>query len=386
MYKALKMWVGARRCAPAWCCLAVALVFGACTSDRETPVGSELADDILGNRPGPVFTDSAVVFNDRVDTLYTLIDRDSRIEVGRDNGYERVMLLRPDFSNAGTDTNRVVEEAFLRVVIDSETSDVPVLTRFYELASPFEEGDSVRTLDTLRVLTDPGTGGAQRVMNLATARYELDSLVVQQWIRSESPNNGIAVVYDDPANDKVGVFKSREDGADPATLQVNFTDGSSTGYKISDDGTFARPVQGTSNLVVSDGFQRRVRLDLDLGILSDSAAVHNAALRLHIVPDTDLGRNLRVVLVLSDSTGVTGSVITDRFVNVDRGFVQFSGVNLTLALLALLEEQVDDYGLIIRMDQERTELRQVEFYPSSAADSLRPRLYVTGSDPAEFDR
>ena len=58
---------------------------------------------------------------------------------------------------------------------------------------------------------------------------------------------------------------------------------------------------------------------------------------------------------------------------------------MTNALALIQQGTLEDNGVVIRFDAEASSVRQVEFYTSSAPDSLRPRLFVTSSTPAEFD-
>ena len=271
-----------------------------CSSDSETPVGAELVDDILGSRPGITRRDTLAVVGDTVYTYYSLIDQDATLQVGQDSSYVRSMILRPDFSSAAAlgDTGRTVRTAALRVV-RAEGSTVEILARFYHLntleqvdlvGNPtgvkfvWGEGDSIKTIDTLGVLIDPITGTAQRRMTAGSALFPVDSQLAQAWIRGDMANNGILVVYDAP-DDKLASFSARESNDDPSFFVV-FTDDIQRSYPISDDGTFIRPGQATSNLVISDGFVRRVHLNADLSPLSDSA---HRALSLRGTPDGDPG-------------------------------------------------------------------------------------------------
>lgn len=374
-------------------CVGIVLLALGCSADSETPLGSELVDDILGSEPGVTSTDSVDVINETIHEYYTLIDAGGTLQMGRADDYERAMILRPGFSNAGADTLRTVTKAELRVLLDSTDE---VLSRFYHLATPFQEGDSIQTLDTLYTLVDPdangGSGGARRTMNQSSALYPLSIDTVQAWIRGEAPNNGIVVIYDDVVNDKVGVFKSRSNVGDPATLKVTFSDGSQTFYPIVSDGTFIRPTQATTNSIVSDGFVRRFHFEADLQVLGDSSAVHTVLLRFHIVPGTVLGVNVRVVLFVPDSADpnseefLDGTEVQDVFIDEDSGVLEFAGINMILAILGILEGQVEDTGFTIRFVSENSELRQVEFFTNTAPDSLRPRLFITSSTPAEFDQ
>jgi hypothetical protein len=57
---------------------------------------------------------------------------------------------------------------------------------------------------------------------------------------------------------------------------------------------------------------------------------------------------------------------------------------MTNAISLMLQGTLENNGIVVRFDAENSELRQVQFYGSSAADSLRPRVFVTSSTPADF--
>jgi len=296
------------------------------------------------------------------------------------------MLLRADFSNPGSDVARTVDEANLRILFadGSETRDIQAF--FYRLGTKYTEGDSVSTLDTLAVINDPTTSNPLRTMALATPTYPLPADLVQGWIRGDSIHNGLAVVFTDLIDDKVIRFSSSESSNVPS-IQVNFTDGTSSTYRITHDGTLVRPVQTTSNLIISDGFVRRIHLPVDLSRVNDRAAVHYATLRLSFVPGTTFGANQTVMLYVPNSTNPleagfrTGQQVTQQTLNSSSGIIELPVTNVLLLILA---GDVPDNGFVLRFLSENSEIKQAEFYPS-ANDSLGPRIIMTYSTPAGFD-
>ena len=91
----------------------VLTVFLACSSDKVTPLGAELVDDLLGSQPGEVFEDTLAVLSDTVLAYGTPIVGQQTLELGRGGGYERVMILQPPFPLIFE--TRTVEKAELRL-------------------------------------------------------------------------------------------------------------------------------------------------------------------------------------------------------------------------------------------------------------------------------
>ena len=361
--------------------------WSACTSDNDTPLGSEFIGDLLGSHPGTVFKDTiSITSGDTVVSFYTLVANGTVLDLGRGSGYERNMVLRADFSNPGSDVGREVETADLRILFadGSETRDIQAI--FYLLGTEYTEGDSISSLDTLGVVVDPETSEAVRTMALITPNYPLPPELVQGWIRGDSVNNGMAVVFTNLVDDKVIGFSSSE-SSDAPTIQVHFTDDTFSSYRITQDATFVRPSQPTSNLVVSDGFVRNVYFPVDLSQVNDSAAVHYAILRFNFVPGTTFGTNQTVLLYVPNSTDPRdpdfreGQRVTQQTLNSSSGILEMPVTNVLLKILA---GEVPDNGFVLRFLTENSEIRQAEFY-SSANDSLRPRVFMTYSTPAGFD-
>lgn len=384
----------ARNVRVALCVLLTGLA--ACSADRDTPVGSELLDDGLGSRPGVVSVDTLLVSGDFVFRTNRLIEGSQRVTLGRDSLYEHAIVLRPDFSGAGIDTARTVEKAELRMVFkdDGNALDDDLTVLFYELGREYSEGDTMSTLDTLGAILDPGDPQTPaddkflRQLTQAVARYEVPPALAQAWIRGDSASNGMAVVYQGSGEQKMR-FATRSDAEDPMQFIVTFVGGFSTNYPIGHDGTFTSERTTTPNHVVSDGVTRRLFMRADLSALSDSAAIHNARLRLHMVPGSVMPDGRILTLYVPDSidpndelflsgVNVTATTATDSLASIDFA--------VTLTLLSTLQGIVDDNGFVVRFESEATELRRIEFYTSSAGvDSLRPKVFVTSSTPATFD-
>jgi len=366
------------------------VVLAGCSSDPDTPLGSEFVDGLLGSKPGVVFQDTIDVIEDTVLAYNTLLANVEDLQVGRKDGYSRTTIVRPNFSSPGGDVNRVVLKASLRMEKKSG-DDVPV--RFYQLARPYTEGDSLASLDTLSAIIDPDSNRYDRVMTGSKALYPLPAALVQGWIRGDSASNGIAIVYQDDGEERLAVFDASEKQPSgnppvlpkPPTIQVEFTDQTSSSYKVTNDATFVRPTTTTSNLIVSDGYLRRIWFHLDLTAVSDSSAVHSANVRFNVVPNSVSGAD-RVELYIPDSGDPTSTrflsgqlVINAAFTDTTRS-LEFTVTN---ALLAVLSGALPDNGLVMRFVGEKSDVRYAEFY-SSAAGAMRPRAVLTVSTPAGF--
>jgi len=218
--------------------------------------------------------------------------------------------------------------------------------------------------------------------------YALPPALVQGWIRDQIARTAIAVVYNDAATDRIATFKSFENPGASPQLVVNFVGGTTSFYDVEDDATVFRPTTTTPNLVASDGFVRRVYFRIPLDQLEDEAAIHNARVRLHIVPGSVLGGNGNLIVFIPVSPDVTseeflsGQLVTAPSFQASSEFIEFG---MTNAIALILVGTLENNGVTVRFDAENSELRQVEFYGSSAPDSLRPRIFITSSTPADFD-
>lgn len=366
---------------------AAVAAWSACSSDKDTPLGSQFIGDLLGSRPGTVFKDTIpITSGDTAVAFYTLLANRTALELGRGSGYERNIVLRADFSKPGADVGREVETANLRLLFAdaAETRDIQAF--FYRLGTAYSEGDSISSLDTLGVIVDPETSDPLRTMALITPNYALPPALVQGWIRGDSVHNGIAVVFTNLADDKVIRFSSSESSNAPY-IQVRFKDETSSNYRITHDANLVRAVQSTSNLIISDGFVRRLYFPVDLSQVNDSAAVHYAFLRFNFVPGTTFGSNQSVQLYVPNSPDPlnpafrSGQLVTQKTLNSSSGILEMPVTNV---LLMILGGKVPDNGFVLRFSAENSEIKQAEFYPSSN-DSLRPRVFMTYSTPAGFD-
>jgi len=368
-----------------------------CSRDAETPVGAELIGDLLGSLPGSTFVDTLNVYADTVINTYTLIDKQPELALGIEDAYERIMILRPNFTDRGNDVNKTVSGARLR--ISMEAISPTIRARFLMLATRYDEGDAVETLDTSFVLTDPGNGDAEvRTLNVVAigGDYQLPPAVAQDWLLyPDSLNHGFAVVYTGTA-DQLALFESRQtDGGidgdkNQPQLTITFTDNSTSTYDMGADATFVRPLTTTSQLIVSDGFTRRVWWRADILSLGDSVAINRAAVRFYTDSTSVLGLPQELSLYIPDSPYPTSPVflggvdVSAAFVDTVGNFIEFP---MTLTVQNLLTGNLADNGFVFQYFAENQSVRQMAFYTSNApVDSLRPRLIITATTPAEFKR
>lgn len=371
--------------------LALLCGLGACSSDPDSLVGSEFLEDILGSKPGVVFQDTIAVSGDTVLAYASLLTDEPGLLVGRRLGYTRSIVLRPDFSSASGDVGRTIQEASLRIRlrVKEQGDSSYVDARLHQLAERYSEGDSLETLNTLGVIIDPTSGLADRVITLGEYNQPLPIDLVEGWIRGDSANNGIAIVYQGASDSWLARFDASEiTGTDvtPPTIKVTFADGDRF-YPIKHDAVFVRPTDATSNLVISDGFVRRVFFRVDLDQLSDSSAVHSARIIFNLVPGTGSGFETAELYIPDSDDPTTRGFLSGTPVNsvlFDDGD-EALGFTVTNTLLGILNGSLPDNGFVMRYVGERTRLRFQEFYTSSAVDSLAPRMILTSSTPADFN-
>ena len=370
-----------RFCLAALVATALAVVL-ACSSDPDGPVGSE--SDLLGSKPGDVFQDTIAVYADTVLPYYTLISS-GPLQIGQTSTHTYAMIINISFSGAALDAGRVVESASLRLVASDITGTVPA--RFYRLRDAYANGDSVPSLDTLAVIPDPESGSVERLLQTFPPNYPLPPALVQGWVRGDTTRTAIAILYTD-TSDRTATFNSAESASDRPYLQVNYADGFQRTFKASADAIFVRPRASTGNLIVSDGFVHRVWFRARLDELAEQSAVHTARVRLHLVPGSVVGTNTFVEVYIPESSDpnssgfTTGQRVTNAGILDGDEVVEFP---LTNSIFLTLQGTLPDNGFAIRMQSENTEVRQVEFYGTSAPDTLRPRVFITSSTPADFE-
>lgn len=365
---------------------ALAVGFG-CSSDENSPLGAEFViDSLILSDPGEVFIDSLFIGGD--DTTFVTnshIPGLTLLSQGRDQFFESSMMVRIDFTPQGTDTSKTVDRAELRLVMSSSVADT-IRVIFFDMTRPYVEGDTMTVLSLGAVIPDDG-GMTDRVLALATARYELPDQLVQDWIRGDQTHNGIAVVTNQSGN-KIVRFGARE-GADAPSLLVVFANNDLTTYPVSDDGTFVTALKPPNDLGVGDGRIRRVLLPFNIGGVDSTILIHSALLEIHTVPSSSSGGDVTATLYapenldISDPGIVQGALISTQTIDLVNNRVRFPVSNILADFIA---SGRDNQGFVVQYALEKTSNRQIEFYGSSTADSLRPVIILTISNAPTFPR
>jgi hypothetical protein len=362
---------------------------GGCSSDPDTPLGSEFIESgIIGSDPGEIFQDTLLVETGDVSFVVgDYIFNSDRLELGRKDDVETWPVLRVDFSAAGADTLLTVREASLRLVM-SETSET-LSAVFRELGTELVDSDTLKGIALGDTILDD-EGAAARTMTFADPTYDLPPALVQDWIRKKRPRNGIAVVLDDPADTTRLAFQSTERGTDlRPTLRVIFTNDKISTYAMSVDGTFANETYATPNLLLSDGVTRRILFPVDLTAFDPNTLVHEAKIVLHHVPDTILGTDVSVTLYAPETTDtgdpgvLDGTAVSATVMIEESGVLSFSIRNILSTLIA---KGTEENALVLRYSNEGSAVRRAEFYGSAAADSLAPAFTFTYSKSPRFGK
>lgn len=357
-----------------------------CSSDPTSTLGSD--NKLIGSEPGTVYQDTIGVSGDTTYAFKTPIAIDTDLEVGDDGLYTHIMILQPGFILKTGDINRTVQTAAFHFTTANVTGNFPV--RFYLLEHSYTEGDTIGGLTALAdsmAIRDPVAGSIERHLETATPLYPIPAALAQEWIRDSTKRKAIAIVYTDTANKRVTTIPSQNAATGHPYLQVNYTDGIQRSYDIRDDATAYLPDVTTSNLVMSDGYARRVYFRAELDSLAKDSAVHSAIVRLHIVPNSLLGKLTSLILYIPDSTDPktaafkTGQRIDEVAIDSTSTVLSFPMRN---AIFLVLQKKLKNNGFAIRFANENTELRQVELYGTGEPDSLRPKIFVTSSTPAVF--
>ena len=372
----------------------VILIAGlSCGDSDDTPLGSEFIDDLLGSKPGEVFEDTiAMAGGDTSYAFFTTIGHTDYMEVGLDLQYQRTAMLRGDFSSANN--TLPVLQADLRLHAIPDSAAIPdyldnIDAVFYNLATPYYEDNTRVTLDTTWAIPDPDNSGAiDRVIALGFIPYALPPELVQGWIQGDSVNNGMAILYSKGLDELLGIYTREASSTRRPSIQVFFEgQAQASNFPIVADGTFVRPTATTNNLVISDGFVRRIHLPVDLSAIDDSAAVHDARLVLTFVPGSVFGINQQVLLYAPKSADPStkefsepARVIGEEELDEKKGTLEFQITNVLLLFLSGVPE---NNGFVLRFINEDTEVRQAEFYASSN-DTLGPKIRITYSTPADF--
>ena len=367
-----------------------------CSSDPTSTLGSD--SDLLGSEPGAVYEDTIGVLDDTTYAMHTPIAAASTLETGYDTFFDRIAVMDIGFTELAAnpgDAQRTVRTASLHLATGDLKQSFPV--RFYGINHRYTEGDTLSDLSFLTdadAIIDTLANDIDRDLEAATQLYPIPASVAQRWIRNSAAREAIAIVYTDAVNQRIAGIPSSENLDDHPYLTVTFTDNGTRSYKVTNDATMYLPRTTPSHLVVSDGYARRSYFRAELDALARDSAVHSAHVQFHVVPggfypigNDTLLTSLNLIIYIPDSTDPaspsfkTGQRITDLTVTSEQTVIDFP---MTNAIFLILQEKLKNNGFAIRCTDENTSPRQIELYGTDAPDSLRPRIFVTSSTPADF--
>ncbi len=364
---------------------------GGCTSDPDTPLGSEFLDDgSIKSQPGEVIQDTVQVESgDTTLLVRRVMFASSSVELGRKDGVESWLVFRIDFSKAGADTLREVKSASITLTQSGVVDTLGAV--FIALGEQLAESDTLKSIILADTIPDSTLTNVHRLMRYFPRTYSFPPELVQKWIRDSDTHNGFAVVLDDTTTTVRLDFASMENGssAQDPVLRVVFKTGEQSTYRMEVDGTYVQDFVATSNLLITDGVTRRVYVPIDLTVFDPRTLVHEAKLVFHVASDSLLGEDLSVTLYnpistdINDPNVLKGTAVVSGVLDADMEVVRFS-IRSTLA--RLISGGDETAALVLRFASEGTAIRRVDFYSSSAPDSLKPALTYTYSTAPTFPK
>ncbi|MEE9270427.1 MAG: hypothetical protein V3V49_09210 [Candidatus Krumholzibacteria bacterium] len=378
-----------------WCVrvLLATLAVTGCSSDPDSPLGTDFADGgLIGSDPGTVFQDTVTItFGDSNFVTSAVLSAANKITVGRLGDTETAMLLRFNFSNAtAEDKAKQVTDAFLSLspddMSDNDSFNVQFISMLDSLSNTLS--DTLTSLNlAATAIPDPGNSGAvDRTMSVGSTFYRLEPDSVETWIFNEG-HNGIAIVLMDATTAKELSWKSKEQGAGKPFLRVVFNDATETRYQIGNDGTFVTLLNPSSNLRISDGVRGRFFLPIDLSGFDTRSIVHDAILTLSVLPGSFTVGDQSVLIYAPTETSLAAS----RRLAGAGSVVTIDGTPKTVVrfrVREVIEEFIaspsTNHGLVVRFTLENSQIRQAEFFNSTAAPGLKPFLSLTLSDAPTF--
>lgn len=375
-----------------FCCVLVTALAAACSSDPDTPLGASFVDDgLIGTETGAVSQDTITV--DSGDTTFvtsSVLTKAASMSLGRKPDVETSPVVRFDFSDLGADTLKTVDSAVVRLTFDDQSVTDVLTAEFFELTDLLDELDPINVLNVGATPIPDGAMNTLRTMSVFPPTYPILPSLAQDWLTGAVPHNGIAVILNDTTTTIELAFSSRENvtSSERPSLTLFFSDGTDTRLDAVADGTFVNELTSTTHLRLSDGVTRRIFLPIALPAIGTETLLHNATFRLHIVPGTvsDPAGNLTASLYVPadsiiGSTGFLAGTDVETVFFAEDGTIEFPARSILADLIA---GTVDNNGFVMQYTLENTSTRRIEFYGSSAVDSLRPSLTFTSSEAPDF--
>ncbi len=238
--------------------------------------------------------------------------------------------------------------------------------------------------------------------------FDLDRTQVEAWIR-DGAHTGVALFDTTPtasfdegnfaelASDELRQFTLIDlAGADETVageIVIELADGSFVAFDMLEDLTHFARDETAGTVTLGSHLASRVWLQFEFGSIPSNATVNFAQLRLRTnrqlrfgdgtfsarayrtpLADADAGTLSNLELILDSSSSFDFTDGTELVIEVT-DFVQ-RGVNGVLGA---------DDGIMVKLIGESLNLNVVDFFDQTAAvDSLRPRLEITFTPPADF--
>ncbi|HVO76728.1 MAG TPA: hypothetical protein VMT60_01960 [Candidatus Bathyarchaeia archaeon] len=386
-----------------WLIPAVLAFVFSCSSDPEGPVSAPFVDGgTYGVRAGEthrVAIPLNAVFVDvpRGDGISSLL------ALGRTKGIEyRAILVRFDFTLPSGDAGKRISSARLHLPILTATPDALTLpVTFNELRASFADSDTIVTVPPYdpRPIAD-SLGQTLDTLSIGKTEYDLDTTVVNGWISGRRPHYGIAIVPENSfwaaAADTESTIEmnAREAGADPPSVRVTFTDGTSATFGPLADYAVALFKQPGLNCL--GGIARRIFLTYDVSAIPKRAMVNASFVVLRVRGGDGLGATngekligqspLFLYYLYAPNSADTLSADWRLGTGVDRSsFDPIVSAIIKMPLRGYLADVLRgariNNGLVLQSDQE-VRLVQRASFTASGADA--PYIELIYTLPADF--
>lgn len=383
-----------------------AFVLACCTSDPEGPVSEIFLEDGTygprGNVPDTIFT--AAVSGTTI-SIPDGIGNSLLLVIGESAGIEyRAILMKfkpvPSEEHSGKQVSSAVLHLPIRVAPDSAFS---LDATFNELEEDFSEEDTIISVPPHDSEAIPDTlGETVRVLSINVVDYSLDGSLVQEWLDGTREHHGVAVLLEEgAASGGLIEMNARELGSDPPAIRVEFEDGSDTVYAAVTDYSVAS-FEG-EGLHCIGGVATRIFFEFDLEeLLHEKAIINYARLVLSVEKEGGLGATPGeesllglsrdfIFYMYTPNVSDPGDTLWRSGTGVGLGsFNPRGSETLTIGMTGFIEDILlglrENTGLVLQSDLERVRIQKASFYTGETESSLRPRIEVVYSRPAEFAR
>jgi hypothetical protein len=370
-----------------------------CSSDPEGPIAARFVDDgTYGIKAGETHR-VVIPVNATTVTVPYGVGTAAMLTIGRQQGIEfRAILLLFDLTLDEEDEGKTVSSATLSLPVEIQSPEsLEMHVTFNELVSSFTEDDSISAIPPY----DPepiadSLGNTVRLLNIESTEFDLDTAVVNGWISGRRPHTGIAILWAEvPDTASVVEMNAHEYGIDPPTVEVNFTDGTSTTFGSEEDCTVAYFEQGGLNIV--GGIAKRIFFTFDPVSLPEQAMVNATFLVLKVRGDQGYGASVAERLLLDYTTDFVYYLYApDSADTLSGDFLEGTGVaqsyfdptssdeikmTLRAYMADILSGKRANTGLVLQSDFEITRIQRASFATSGES---APYIEIVYSLPASF--